>query len=127
MFGFWSIAQMSLFFTLIGLFNAFLMWPVALLLYFLGVELIVCEYLGRLAGRRLAASCRSLEQPTNAREHHQHQHQHQGRYIPWIHLTAAGALHLTANILVYFGPICAYDIFLTLGLLLAVVLSAGEF
>lgn len=44
MFGFWSIAQMSLFFTLIGLFNAFLMWPVALLLYFLGVELIVCKY-----------------------------------------------------------------------------------
>jgi len=44
MFGFWSIAQMSLFFTLIGLFNAFLMWPVALLLYFLGVELIVCKW-----------------------------------------------------------------------------------
>lgn len=44
MFGFWSIAQMSLFFTLIGLFNAFLMWPIALLLYFLGVELIVCKY-----------------------------------------------------------------------------------
>lgn len=43
MFGFWSIAQMSLFFTLIGLFNAFLMWPVVLLLYFLGVELIVCK------------------------------------------------------------------------------------
>lgn len=43
MFGFWSIAQMSLFFTLIGLFNALLMWPVALLLYFLGVELIVCK------------------------------------------------------------------------------------
>lgn len=45
MFGFWSIAQMSLFFTLIGLFNAFLMWPLALLLYFLGVELIVCKLL----------------------------------------------------------------------------------
>lgn len=43
MFGFWSIAQMSLFFTLIGLFNAFLMWPVALLLYLLNVELIVCK------------------------------------------------------------------------------------
>lgn len=50
-----------------------------------------------------------------------------GRYIPWIYLTAAGALHLTANIVAYFGPICTYDIFLTLGLLLAVVLSAGEF
>jgi len=50
-----------------------------------------------------------------------------GRYIPWIHLTAAGALHLTANILAYFGPICTYDIFLTLGLLLAVVLSAGRY
>lgn len=49
-----------------------------------------------------------------------------GRYIPWMHLTAAGALHLTANIVAYFGPICTYDIFLTLGLLFAVVLSAGE-
>uniref|UniRef100_A0A6G1S3Y8 Solute carrier family 35 member F4 n=1 Tax=Aceria tosichella TaxID=561515 RepID=A0A6G1S3Y8_9ACAR len=88
MFGFWSIAQMSLFFTLIGLFNAFLMWPVALLLYFLGVELIAW------------------------------------RHIPWFHLIAAGALHLTANIVAYFGPICSYDIFLTLGLMFAVVLSA---
>lgn len=43
MFGFWSIAQMSLFFTVVGLFNAFLMWPMALLLYFLGVEIIVCK------------------------------------------------------------------------------------
>ena len=50
-----------------------------------------------------------------------------GRYIPWMHLTAAGALHLTANIVAYFGPICTYDIFLTLGLLFAVVLSAGEY
>lgn len=41
-----------------------------------------------------------------------------------MHLTAAGALHLTANIVAYFGPICSYDIFLTLGLLFAVVLSA---
>jgi len=44
-----------------------------------------------------------------------------------MHLTAAGALHLTANIVAYFGPICSYDIFLTMGLLFAVVLSAGEF
>lgn len=44
-----------------------------------------------------------------------------------MHLTAAGALHLGANILAYFGPICSYDIFLTLGLLFAVCLSAGEF
>lgn len=45
MFGFWSIAQMSLFFTFIGLFNAFLMWPIALLLYFLGIELVACKYI----------------------------------------------------------------------------------
>lgn len=43
MFGFWSIAQMSLFFTLIGLFNALFMLPVALLLHLLGLELIACK------------------------------------------------------------------------------------
>lgn len=44
MFGFWSIAQMSLYFTFIGLFNAFLMWPIALLLYFLGIEIVSCRF-----------------------------------------------------------------------------------
>lgn len=49
-----------------------------------------------------------------------------GRHIPWLHLSAAGALHLTANVVSYIGPICCYDIFLTLGLLLAVILSSGK-
>lgn len=43
MFGFWSIAQMSLFFTIVGLFNALLLWPFALLFYFLGIEIIACK------------------------------------------------------------------------------------
>lgn len=66
MFGFWSIAQMSLFFTLIGLFNAFLMWPVALLLYFLGVELIVCKYKARQNSRgfKRPNSCSSSRKDT---------------------------------------------------------------
>lgn len=51
---------------------------------------------------------------------------HLGRYIPWMHLSAAGALHLTANVVAYIGPVCSYDVFLTLGLLLAVALSAGK-
>lgn len=53
-------------------------------------------------------------------------HQIIGRHIPWIHLTAAGALHLTANVVAYIGPVCSFDIFLTLGLLFAVILSAGK-
>lgn len=47
-----------------------------------------------------------------------------GSHIPWIHLLAAGALHLTANIVSYYGPICSYEVFLTMGLLFAVILSA---
>lgn len=43
MFGFWSIAQMSLFFTIIGLFNALIIWPFVLLFYFLGIEIIACK------------------------------------------------------------------------------------
>ncbi|CAG2167781.1 unnamed protein product, partial [Oppiella nova] len=41
MIGYTSFAQMSLFFTLIGLMNAFLMWPLILLLYLFGAEIIV--------------------------------------------------------------------------------------
>lgn len=128
MFGFWSIAQMSLFFTLIGLFNAFIMWPIALLLYFLGAELIVCKCIAdcSISNRRMRAK-NSQVQVTNKSRFAMNNHLTKpGRYIPWVHLTAAGALHLSANILAYFGPICSYDIFLTLGLLMAVFLSSGE-
>ena len=41
MIGYTSFAQMSLFFTLIGLMNAFLMWPFILLLYLFGAETII--------------------------------------------------------------------------------------
>jgi hypothetical protein len=41
MIGYTTFAQMSLFFTLVGLLNAFLMWPLVLLLYFFGVETII--------------------------------------------------------------------------------------
>ncbi|KAG9510336.1 Solute carrier family 35 member F4, partial [Fragariocoptes setiger] len=88
MFGFWSVAQMSLFFTLIGFLNAFLMWPIVLVLYFTGTEIIIW------------------------------------RDIPWLHLVAAGFLYLLADVVAYFGPICTYEVFLTFGLLLAVVMSA---
>ncbi|CAG2161587.1 unnamed protein product [Oppiella nova] len=39
--GYTTFAQMSLFFTLMGLMNAFLMWPLILLLYLFGAETIV--------------------------------------------------------------------------------------
>lgn len=41
MLGYTTFAQMSLFFTLVGLLNAFLMWPLVLLLYFTGAETII--------------------------------------------------------------------------------------
>lgn len=39
MIGYGSYGEMSLFFTLIGLLNAFLIWPLVLLLYFTGSEI----------------------------------------------------------------------------------------
>lgn len=43
MIGYGSYGEMSLFFTLIGLLNLFLVWPLLLLLYFTGSELFTVD------------------------------------------------------------------------------------
>lgn len=43
MFGDASYGQVSLFFSLIGLLNALLFWPIVLLLHFTGAEVIVWD------------------------------------------------------------------------------------
>lgn len=90
MIGYTTFAQMSLFFTLIGLLNALLMWPMVLLLYFFGAETIIWSK------------------------------------IPWIFVTSASALVLLANVLGYFGVIWTYEVFLNLGILFAIPISAGK-
>ena len=70
--------------------NAFLMWPIVLILYFAGLEIL------------------------------------HWNYIPWLYITAAAALFLTANILGSFGLCWTYEVFLSLGLLLAIPASAGK-
>ena len=89
MIGYRSYGELSLFFTLIGLLNLLLMWPLVLLLYFTGTE--------------------SLSW------HH----------IPWLPLSAAAALNLTANILTYVGLYCTYEVFLSTGIMLAIPFCSG--
>lgn len=89
--GYTTFAQTSLFFTLVGFLNGFLMWPIVLLLYFAGAEILVWDQ------------------------------------IPWTQLTGAAILNLAANLLGNFGVIWTYEVFLTLGLLLAIPISLGNF
>ncbi|XP_026672190.1 putative thiamine transporter SLC35F3 isoform X3 [Ceratina calcarata] len=84
-----TFGQMSLFFSLIGLCNAALLWPVCLALYFSGAESI-----------------------------------HWGR-LPWTALLSASVLHLVANMLGNFSIALTYDLFITLGLITAVPVSAA--
>lgn len=85
-----SFAQMSLFFSLVGLFNLLFMWPLVLVLYLAKVEVI--------------------EGWTS---------------IPWIPMTGAAILLLVANVLGNFGILWTFDIFLTLGLLIAIPISSA--
>ncbi|KDR06510.1 hypothetical protein L798_04188, partial [Zootermopsis nevadensis] len=84
-----SYGQVSLFFSLIGLFNAALLWPVCLVLYFTRVETLHWEQL------------------------------------PWPVLLAASGLSLAANLLGNFSVAVTYDLFITLGLITAVPVSAA--
>ncbi|XP_023716819.1 putative thiamine transporter SLC35F3 isoform X3 [Cryptotermes secundus] len=84
-----SYGQVSLFFSLIGLFNAALLWPLCLVLYFTRVETLYWEQL------------------------------------PWPALLAASGLSLAANLLGNFSVALTYDLFITLGLITAVPVSAA--
>ncbi|KAG7212859.1 hypothetical protein KM043_002212 [Ampulex compressa] len=84
-----TFGQMSLFFSLVGLCNAALLWPICLALYFSGAESV---YWARL---------------------------------PWAALLAASILHLVANMLGNFSIALTYDLFITLGLITAVPVSAA--
>ncbi|XP_067208897.1 solute carrier family 35 member F3 isoform X3 [Linepithema humile] len=84
-----TFGQMSLFFSLIGLCNATLLWPVCLTLYFSGVETM---YWAR---------------------------------FPWAALLSASILHLVANMIGNFSIAFTYDLFITLGLITAVPVSAA--
>ncbi|KAF7379794.1 hypothetical protein HZH68_016742 [Vespula germanica] len=84
-----TFGQMSLFFSLIGLCNAALLWPICLALYFSGAESV-----------------------------------HWTR-LPWAALLSASILHLVANMLGNFSIALTYDLFITLGLITAVPVSAA--
>uniref|UniRef100_T1JB45 EamA domain-containing protein n=1 Tax=Strigamia maritima TaxID=126957 RepID=T1JB45_STRMM len=84
-----SFAQVALFFTLISIFNTFLLWPVLVTLYFTHVEII-----------------RWLR-------------------VPWWDLCGAAGLSLVTNLLGNFGVAVTYELFITLGLIIAVPLSAA--
>ncbi|RWS29495.1 hypothetical protein B4U80_05861 [Leptotrombidium deliense] len=86
--GYTTFAQTALFFTLVGFLNAFLLWPMVLLLYFTGVETLAWNH------------------------------------IPWLTLSGAAFLNLTANLLGNFGVGWTYEIFLTLGLFFAIPVSS---
>jgi len=87
-FGEASYGQVSFFFSLIGVMNVVLLWPIVLLLHFTGVEVIIWNR------------------------------------VPWTNLSIAGSLSLVANLLGNFGPALTYEVFIHLGLLLAIPVSA---
>lgn len=84
-----TFGQVSLFFSLIGLCNATLLWPVCLALYFSGAETV-----------------------------------HWAK-LPWSTLLAASLLHLISNMLGNFSIALTYDLFITLGLITAIPVSAA--
>lgn len=81
--------QVAVFFSLVGLLNLLLLWPIAVALPLSGAE--------RLDWRRL----------------------------PWTPLLAASGLSLLANLLGNFSVALTYDLFITLGLITAVPVSAA--
>ncbi|XP_065170768.1 solute carrier family 35 member F3 isoform X2 [Atheta coriaria] len=84
-----TYGQVALFFSLIGMLNAALLWPLSLALFLTGVETLHWERL------------------------------------PWPALLAASALSLVANLLGNFSVVLTYDLFITLGLITAVPVSAA--
>ncbi|KAJ1522009.1 hypothetical protein ONE63_002331 [Megalurothrips usitatus] len=84
-----SYGQVSLFFSLIGLLNASILWPMVLALYLTGAETF------------------NMDQ------------------LPWVALLASSGLSLVANLLGNFGVAITYDLFITLGLITSVPVSAA--
>ncbi|KAK9758848.1 hypothetical protein QE152_g661 [Popillia japonica] len=84
-----TYGQVALFFSLIGMLNAALLWPLCLTLFLTGVETLHWERL------------------------------------PWPALLAASSLSLVANLLGNFSVALTYDLFITLGLITAVPVSAA--
>ncbi|XP_030762051.1 putative thiamine transporter SLC35F3 [Sitophilus oryzae] len=84
-----TYGQVALFFSLIGMLNAALLWPLSLGLFLTGVETL-----------------------------------HWDR-LPWPALLSASCLSLVANLLGNFSVALTYDMFITLGLITAVPVSAA--
>ncbi|XP_046396129.1 putative thiamine transporter SLC35F3 isoform X2 [Ischnura elegans] len=84
-----SMGQVALFFSIVGLLNALLLWPLLLALYLLGAETF----------------------------HWNH--------LPWLELLLAGSLSLLANLFSSFSVAVTYDLFITLGYITAVPVSAA--
>ncbi|CAH1118773.1 unnamed protein product [Phaedon cochleariae] len=84
-----TYGQVALFFSLIGMLNATLLWPLSLGLFLMGVETMRWELL------------------------------------PWPALFTSSVLSLVANLLGNFSVALTYDLFITLGLITAVPVSAA--
>lgn len=84
-----SYGQVAMFFSLIGLLNATMLWPVWLALWVTGAETV------------------------------------DWTQLPWPPLLAASLLSLVANLLGNFSVALTYDLFITLGLITAVPVSAA--
>ncbi|XP_066146522.1 solute carrier family 35 member F3 isoform X1 [Euwallacea fornicatus] len=84
-----TYGQVALFFSLIGMLNAALLWPLSLGLFLTGVETLHWDKL------------------------------------PWPTLLSASCLSLVANLLGNFSVALTYDLFITLGLITAVPVSAA--
>ncbi|XP_015839143.1 solute carrier family 35 member F3 isoform X3 [Tribolium castaneum] len=84
-----TYGQVALFFSLIGMLNAALLWPLSLGLFLTGVESLHWDKL------------------------------------PWPALLTASSLSLVANLLGNFSVALTYDLFITLGLITAVPVSAA--
>ncbi|XP_019871517.2 putative thiamine transporter SLC35F3 isoform X1 [Aethina tumida] len=84
-----TYGQVALFFSIIGMLNAALLWPLSLGLILTGVETLAWERL------------------------------------PWPALLASSSLYLVANLLGNFSVALTYDLFITLGLIMAVPVSAA--
>ncbi|XKL61869.1 hypothetical protein PGB90_001702 [Kerria lacca] len=88
-FGNVTLGQLSLFFSLTGMLNATLLWPVCLILYFTDVEIL------------------------------------QWDKLPWSILFGASFFFLITHLLGNFSVAVTYDLFITLGLITSVPVSAA--
>jgi len=108
-----TYGQVSLFFSLIGLLNAALLWPVCLVLYFSEVEILHWDRLPWMI--LLSASTLSLgtKQLSVSASH----------CLIILYTFSFSVANLLGNLSVAF----TYDIFITFGLITAVPVSAGKF